>query len=33
MADKLGLTEEEKAERLPSGRQSLFYNRLAWAKT
>lgn len=26
MADKLGLTEEEKAERLPSGRQSLFYN-------
>ena len=33
MADKLRLTEEEKAERLPSGRQSLFYNRLAWAKT
>jgi len=33
MADKLGLTEEEKAERLASGRQSLFYNRLAWAKT
>lgn len=33
MADKLGLTEDEKAERLPSGRQSLFYNRLAWAKT
>jgi len=33
MADKLGLTEEEQAERLPSGRQGLFYNRLAWAKT
>ena len=33
MAEKLGLSQEEKAERLPSGRQSLFYNRLAWAKT
>ena len=33
MADKLGLSEEEKAERLPSGRQGLFHNRLHWAKT
>lgn len=33
VANKLGLTEENLAERLPSGRQGLFYNRLAWAKT
>lgn len=33
MADKLGLSEEEMAERLPSGRQGLFHNRLHWAKT
>lgn len=33
MAEKLGLSEEEKAERLPSGRQGLFHNRLHWAKT
>lgn len=33
MADKLGLSEEERAERLPSGRQGLFHNRLHWAKT
>lgn len=33
MADKLGLSDEEKAERLPSGRQGLFHNRLHWAKT
>jgi restriction system protein len=33
MADKLQLTEEERAERLPSGRQGLFHNRLHWAKT
>lgn len=33
VANKLGLTEEDLAERLPSGRQGLFYNRLAWAKT
>lgn len=33
MADKLGLSEQEMAERLPSGRQGLFHNRLHWAKT
>lgn len=33
MADKLQLTDEERAERLPSGRQGLFHNRLHWAKT
>lgn len=33
MAEKLGLSEEERAERLPSGRQGLFHNRLHWAKT
>lgn len=33
VASKLGLTEGDLAERLPSGRQGLFYNRLAWAKT
>jgi len=33
MADKLGLTDEDLAERLPSGRQGLFQNRLHWAKT
>lgn len=33
IADEIGLSSEEKAKRLPSGRQSLFYNRLAWAKT
>ena len=27
-----GLTEEERAELLPSGRAPLFYNRIAWAK-
>jgi len=27
------LTEEERKEHLPSGPQSLFYNRVAWAKT
>jgi restriction system protein len=27
------LTEEERQEHLPSGPQSLFYNRVAWAKT
>jgi restriction system protein len=29
---QLGLTEAELEEMLPSGRQRLFYNRLAWAK-
>lgn len=33
MAGRLGLTEEDLAERLPSGRQGLFHNRLHWAKT
>lgn len=33
MAAKLRLTDEELAERLPSGRQALFNNRLHWAKT
>lgn len=33
MADKLELTDEDRAERLPSGRQGLFHNRLHWAKT
>lgn len=33
MADRLGLTADERAERLPSGRQGLFHNRLHWAKT
>lgn len=33
MANKLGLTEEELDERLPSGRQGVFHNRLHWAKT
>ena len=27
------LTKEERQEHLPSGPQSLFYNRVAWAKT
>lgn len=33
MAAKLRLTDDELAERLPSGRQGLFNNRLHWAKT
>ncbi|WP_121120057.1 restriction endonuclease [Croceibacterium ferulae] len=33
MANKLGLSDQDLAERLPSGRQSLFHNRLHWAKT
>lgn len=33
MAQRLGLSEEDLAERLPSGRQGLFHNRLHWAKT
>jgi len=32
IADDLGLTEAEREELLPSGRQRVFYNRLAWAK-
>lgn len=33
VADELGLTAEERAQLLPSGRQSLFGNRVHWAKT
>jgi restriction system protein len=33
VADELGLTDEERAELLPSRRAPLFYNRVAWAKT
>jgi restriction system protein len=32
IAGDLGLTEEQLAERLPSGRQGTFHNRLHWAK-
>lgn len=33
LADKLGLTEDERSELLPSGRQTVFANRVHWAKT
>ena len=33
IAGQLGLTDDDRAELLPSGRQPLFDNRLAWAKT
>ncbi|MFT4278549.1 MAG: restriction endonuclease [Rhodopseudomonas sp.] len=33
LANELGLTAEERAQLLPSGRQSLFANRVQWAKT
>ena len=33
LADKLGLTEEERGALLPSGRQTVFANRVHWAKT
>ena len=32
LADRFGLSEEERAERLPSGQQRRFANRVAWAK-
>ena len=32
IADRLGLTEKERFEMLPSGRQRLLYNRIHWAK-
>jgi restriction system protein len=32
MARELGLSEEEKTQPLPSGRQTVFANRVAWAK-
>lgn len=33
IADKLCLSEEERSERLPSGRQAIFDNRMGWART
>lgn len=33
LADKFGLTEDERAEKLPSGKQSVLDNRVGWART
>ena len=33
LANKLGLTTEERAQLLPSGKQTMFANRVHWAKT
>jgi restriction system protein len=33
LADRFDLTESERLEAIPSGPQSIFYNRVAWAKT
>lgn len=33
LTQKLGLTEEERKELLPSGQQEIFTNRVAWART
>jgi restriction system protein len=33
LAEKLGLTPEERSELLPSGKQTIFANRVHWAKT
>ena len=33
LADEFGLTDEDRAEMLPSGRQRTFDNRVAWAKS
>ena len=33
LADKLGLTLDERAQLLPSGKQTMFANRVHWAKT
>ncbi len=33
LADKLGLSPEDRQQLLPSGRQRVFYNRVQWAKT
>jgi restriction endonuclease Mrr len=33
LAVRLNLTDEERQERLPSGQQTLFSNRVAWAKS
>jgi restriction system protein len=33
LANELGLTDEDRAEMVPSGRQTTFANRVHWAKT
>lgn len=33
LADEFALTDEERAERIPSGQENLLANRLAWART
>ncbi len=33
LADYFGLSEEERQKLLPSGQQSIFHNRISWAKT
>jgi restriction system protein len=33
LADKLGLTQDERTELLPSGKQAVFANPVHWAKT
>lgn len=33
LADKLGVTPDERAQLLPSGKQTMFANRVHWAKT
>lgn len=33
LSQKLNLTQEEKEEMLPSGQQTIFFNRVGWAKT
>jgi len=33
LADQFNLTEEERKTQIPSGTQSLFYNRVGWART
>ena len=33
ISEKFGLTEEEKKELLPSGRQNIIDNRVGWART
>ena len=33
LASELGLTEQDRAELLPSGKQTTFSNRVHWAKT
>ena len=33
LADELELTEEERAQLLPSGRQPVIYNRVQWSNT